>query len=79
MGEKIYGLSTEPYTDEDNVWHMGVLWFNEETGDMGKGAVSLPNYFAAELLQKHFRRNVTPLDNDQLQEILDIAMEGIQH
>lgn len=76
--EQIYGLSTEPYKGDDNVWQIGVLWMSAD-GNMGNGTVSLPNYFAAELLQKHFRRNVTPLNPKQLQDIIDTAQKGIMH
>lgn len=74
--ERIYQLTTDPYKGEDEIWQIGVLWYDEE-GNIGNGTVSLPNYFAAELLQKHFRRNVHPLDPNQLQEIIETAQKGI--
>jgi hypothetical protein len=74
--EQIYGLSTDPYMDEDHLWKIGVLWMSAD-GNMGNGTVTLPNYFAAELLQKHFRRNVTPLNPQQLQHLIETAQKGI--
>jgi hypothetical protein len=79
MDQQIYGLSTDPYRDEDGIWQIGVLWVDNDTGNMGSGSLNLPNYLAVELLQKHFRRNVTPLSDEKLQELLDTAMKGIMH
>lgn len=81
MSERIYHVVSDPYTDDYNIWHMDVLYFLESDdgskGDMQRGTITIPNMETGYAIQKYFRGNVNPLDNVQLNKIIDQSVKGI--
>lgn len=79
MSERIYHVVSDPYTDDYNIWHMDVLYFLEEEGkdSMQRGTITIPNMETGYAIQKYFRGNVNPLDNVQLNKIIDQSVKGI--
>lgn len=81
MGEQIYHVVSDPYTDDYNIWHMDVMYFleDEEDGSKGeiqRGTITIPTMQAGLDIQKYFRQNVNPLNNKQLNKIIDQSVKG---
>ena len=79
MGEQIYHVVSDPYTDDYSIWHMDILYFDDEEGkeSMQRGTITIPDAKAGYAIQKYFRQNVNPLDNKQLNKIIDESVKGI--
>lgn len=77
MVAKIYQVASDPYTnDEDQSWAMDILWVDDEEGTMGAGSIHLPFDHTAEDFKRYFRQNVTPLDPEQVQKIIEESIKG---
>lgn len=77
MAYKIYQVTSDPYQLEDGHWMMAVLWMDDETGEMGQGQISVPFEETGFRLQKYFRQNVDPLDDESLQKIIEESQKGV--
>jgi hypothetical protein len=76
---KVYQIHGDPYQEEDDTWHVTMMWFDEESGNMGKGTINLPAAHHGYALQKRFRTNITPMDNDDLEMFYDEVTKGMIH
>lgn len=74
---KVYQIHGDPYREEDGTWHMTMMWYEEETGNMGKGTLNLPAERHGYELQKRFRKDITPMDNQELEEFYDEVTMGM--
>lgn len=76
---KIYQTHGDPYRDEDGTWRMTIFWVDEETGNMGRGTAVLPGEIHGYELQRRFRRDISPMDNQQVEDFYDEVTKGMIH
>lgn len=80
MKEQIYQVVSDPYTDDYNVWHMDIMYFIEHPDGskepQERGVITIPTAEVGYAIQKYFRKNVNPIDNKQLNKIIDQAILG---
>lgn len=76
---KVYQIHGDPYREEDGTWHMTMMWIDEDTGDMGKGTLNLPAEIHGYELQKRFRKDISPMDQIELETFYDEVSTGAYH
>lgn len=80
MKERIYHVVSDPYTDDYNVWHMDIMYYIEHPDgskeDPERGTITIPDAKAGYAIQRYFRSNVDPIDNRQLNKIIDQSVKG---
>lgn len=71
---KVYQVVSDPYLDENHNWHISMLWVDGDK--QGQGQLNIPDYGCGMMFQKYFRRNVDPLEPEQVSQMIEDYQKG---